>query len=67
MSSKILSIFPVPNSLTSVNTPTKLRPGDLVTLQNLLREHGIFERYGLDASACTGRLRGGRFTTILTC
>jgi hypothetical protein len=42
-----------------MNPPAKLRPGDVAALQNLLRERGIFKRYGLERIGVYGSFARG--------
>lgn len=42
-----------------METPLKLAPGDVAALENLLREHRIFERYGLDRIGVYGSFARG--------
>ncbi len=42
-----------------METPVKLAPGDVAGLENLLREHRIFERYGLDRIGVYGSFARG--------
>ena len=42
-----------------METPVKLAPGDVAGLENLLREHRIFERYDLDRIGVYGSFARG--------
>jgi predicted nucleotidyltransferase len=42
-----------------MNTPVKLRPGDIAALEQLLRDRNIFERYGLERIGVYGSFARG--------
>lgn len=42
-----------------METPVKLAPGDVAGLENLLRQHRIFERYGLERIGVYGSFARG--------